>query len=1097
MLKTLARLMPNGFGTQRLEREKERLVAKLAEREALLTSLLESSPAGLIVATRDGEMRFASAKWSATVGYSQEELTGTMTRGLYADPNDREPALGALERDGKLRDYECRFRRRDGNEFWGVLNSSFVEIGGERLLATWVQDVSERHDAALALAAANEERNAMFEATTAGIALVKDRYILRCNRRLEELFGYGPGEMLDRPTRIMYASDEEAAKGGGEVYERIWRGETDRREQQMVRKDGSLFWCRLRGRAVDRNDQSKGTVWLLEDVTEERAASEALARALEDLKAIYESSPHGMGVARERRFIHVNSSLERMLGYEPGEMLGQLTRVMYESEDVYRDAGERLYPTLRAGKVWAEEFKLVRKDGSRFWCRITAAAMNRADPFLGTLGIYEDVTEIREATEALARALEGQKAILDTSPHGIAVTHDRLFVQTNASFERMFGYQPGELEGRSARAIYESEDEFHAVGARAYAALQRGEPFIEEELRLVRKDGTRFWARLTAAAMNRSDPLKGTLGIYEDVTEARQAAEALRQALDRQEKIFQASPYGIATYSDRTFVLASPAMERMFGYDPSEMCGKSSRILHDTREDFERAGHDIYDQLRSGRPMYLEENWLKRKDGSHFWVRVTLVALDRDDPIRSVLGIYEDITERKAAERALQAANDEQKAAAEALRQALDRQERIFEASPHGIATFEHRRFVLTSPALERMFGYGPGEMRGRSTRTILINDETYERLGREVYDTLRAGAPVHVQETLMERKDGSKFWGRVTAAALDPQEPLRGIVAIYEDITDRRAAEQALQAANDEQRAAAEALRQALDRQERIFQASPHGIATFAQRRIVIASPAFERMFGYEPGELLGKSSRVLQSSDEEYERVGIDTYAALRRGEHVHVQEKEFVRKDGSTFWARRTAAALDLNDPLRGILAIYEDITERKAAERALQAAIDEQRAGAEALRQALERQERIFEASPHGIATFEQRRFVLASPALERMLGYAPGELQGKPARLLYTSDGEYEQVGHDIYGRLRTGDPVYVLETQFVRKDGSLFWARVTAAALDRDDPLRGIVAVYEDITERKAAERALHAAKQAAEEATQAKSMFLANMSHE
>ncbi|MGH8672956.1 MAG: ATP-binding protein, partial [Burkholderiales bacterium] len=66
-----------------------------------------------------------------------------------------------------------------------------------------------------------------------------------------------------------------------------------------------------------------------------------------------------------------------------------------------------------------------------------------------------------------------------------------------------------------------------------------------------------------------------------------------------------------------------------------------------------------------------------------------------------------------------------------------------------------------------------------------------------------------------------------------------------------------------------------------------------------------------------------------------------------------------------------------------------------------------------------------------------------------------------------------------------------------RKDGSLFWARVTAAALDRDDPLRGIVAVYEDITERKAAERALHAAKQAAEEATQAKSMFLANMSHE
>src|SRR5262245_39025175 len=113
---------------ERLRIERDELAARLAEREAFLGALLASSPAGLIVGTRDGEIRFVSEKWSATVGYSAQELKQTLTRDLYADPEDREPALGMLDRDGKLRDYETRFRRKDGSVFWGVLNSSFVEI---------------------------------------------------------------------------------------------------------------------------------------------------------------------------------------------------------------------------------------------------------------------------------------------------------------------------------------------------------------------------------------------------------------------------------------------------------------------------------------------------------------------------------------------------------------------------------------------------------------------------------------------------------------------------------------------------------------------------------------------------------------------------------------------------------------------------------------------------------------------------------------------------------------------------------------------------------------------------------------------------------
>jgi PAS domain S-box-containing protein len=145
--------------------------------------------------------------------------------------------------------------------------------------------------------------------------------------------------------------------------------------------------------------------------------------------------------------------------------------------------------------------------------------------------------------------------------------------------------------------------------------------------------------------------------------------------------------------------------------------------------------------------------------------------------------------------------------------------------------------------------------------------------------------------------------------------------------------------------------------------------------------------MFGYSPGEMIGQLSRVHFANEETFVRMGKELYGTLRGGAPVHVQESELIRKDGSTFWARATAAALDRDDPLRGIIVMYEDITEQRAA--------------AEALQRALERQRGIFDASPHGIATFEQRRFVLTSPALERMFGYAPGQMAGKLARIIYT------------------------------------------------------------------------------------------------
>jgi len=142
--------------------------------------------------------------------------------------------------------------------------------------------INEKVDqATAALRRSGEEQTAILESATSGIAFVKDGVIVRGNPRLDELFGFKRGEQIGQLTRIWYPDDASHAAGGGAVYEQIARGESHQREQRLMRQGGELFWCRLSGRAVEAGDLSQGTVWILEDVTQQKAAEETLRQAHE------------------------------------------------------------------------------------------------------------------------------------------------------------------------------------------------------------------------------------------------------------------------------------------------------------------------------------------------------------------------------------------------------------------------------------------------------------------------------------------------------------------------------------------------------------------------------------------------------------------------------------------------------------------------------------------------------------------------------------------------------------------------------------------------------------------------------------------------
>jgi PAS domain S-box-containing protein len=146
-------------------------------------------------------------------------------------------------------------------------------------------DITRQQELEAKLRSSNQELQAIFDSAGVGIALMRSRVVLRCNRTLEELFGYEPGEMDGMPTRKWYVDDAAYQRLGSECYPAIERGETFVREQPVLRKDGSVFLSKLVGQAVDKGDPAKGVLGILQDITAEHKASEALRKAKEQAEA--------------------------------------------------------------------------------------------------------------------------------------------------------------------------------------------------------------------------------------------------------------------------------------------------------------------------------------------------------------------------------------------------------------------------------------------------------------------------------------------------------------------------------------------------------------------------------------------------------------------------------------------------------------------------------------------------------------------------------------------------------------------------------------------------------------------------------------------
>ncbi|MGB0467902.1 MAG: sensor domain-containing protein [Pontibacterium sp.] len=261
-----------------------------------------------------------------------------------------------------------------------------------------------------------------------------------------------------------------------------------------------------------------------------------------------------------------------------------------------------------------------------------------------------------DAHEILRNTLQEQKVIFEHASTGICFIRNRQIIRCNSIFAEIYGYQADELVGQSSQILYPSQEAYEAVGDAAYPRLMEGTLYTHK-LRMKRKDGSLFWTQIRGKIISCDEPGLGYIWMIKDIDDHMQANQALKAILNEQQLILDHAMVGIVFLKKRLVTRCNRRFEEIFGYDKGELKGASSRLWYHSEDAWSEAGKDCYLPLSQGE-VYQGEMLLARKDGSSLWCEVRSKAIDPADLSQGSIWITMDISERKAADAALNQAHE-------------------------------------------------------------------------------------------------------------------------------------------------------------------------------------------------------------------------------------------------------------------------------------------------------------------------------------------------------------------------------------------------------------------------------------------------------
>ncbi|MDA1326487.1 MAG: PAS domain S-box protein, partial [Proteobacteria bacterium] len=494
---------------------------------------------------------------------------------------------------------------------------------------------------------------------------------------------------------------------------------------------------------------------------------------------------------------------------------------------------------------------------------------------------------------------------------------DLLHISDNETAAKFFGTTADAMQMRTARELGISAANVARTAAHMAAAKEAGTP-INYQHEYQRDEGPRILSGAVAYIGQAASGRDRYSYVVRDVTKNLQVETDLQDSRKNYQKLVEHLPDGIRVLVNGHIVFANPAAVRLFGArDEAELIGQHrDRFL--LAADRERIGH-FHSKVIGGQEIPWCEEERVRLDGSIFDVEASAIEVLWDgEP--AIVSIVRDITEKKRAE--------------ESLRDLSNQNRLLLNAMADGIYGIDLKgRVTFVNPAAESILGWPAKEIIGKSQHAVAHHHHSdgtaYPIEDSPIKQVLRDGIARHIDTEVFWRKDGSSFSGAYDATPIqDDDGNVTGAVVSFRDITERKAAEEALRRSETE---ASRARQQLLDAIEAMADAF---VSYDPEDRLVLCNSVYKRQYpGLESFVVPGISFEELARL--RVEKLGDFTNPSTAEEREAVVQKRleKHLNPGGAREHQRITGGWIRVSEQKMSdgsLVAIRTDITDLKTRE-----------------------------------------------------------------------------------------------------------------------------------------------------------------------
>jgi PAS domain S-box-containing protein len=635
--------------------ERKQAEEALRQSEERYRTMLEEMEDAYSEIDLGGHFTFVNNSVCRDLGYSKEELMGMSYKKFTAE-DDIESVFRAFNEVYRTgvpnKGFSWKTTRKDGTHGFAETSVSPMrndkgEIIGFRSVG---RDISERKQTEEKLQRSRERYRALFDSSVIGTLVVdaETMKVVLGNQAAVKMFGFSSADEGAELNLLDFVPPEEKEKTLELLKKELFEQNSGQAfDIQTLTKDGRKVWISAAGARITHGGKLAGLLSFV-DITERKKMEEALNLQRAYFQQLFDNSPDAIFMLDiNESLIHANRGFETLFGYSAEELQGQsLRKLIVPKEDM--EATSASLQRVFSGEIARRETVRRCKDGRLVHVSVLSYPICLDDKVIGACFTYTDITQRKQAEEKLRQSEENYKTLFNSSVIGMYVMDAETMkvVMGNRAAREMVGLSSAE-EGIGVNpfdfVVPEDRERVLEIAINEFLQDSRR----THEIRVMNKDGRRRWQSISIARIMHKGRL-ASLVSFADITERKQAEEALRQSEENYRALFDNTVIGTIVIDAETMkvVMANQAAAKMFGLSSAEEGIGVDPLDFVLPDDRDRVSKIIVKDMFEQDLRQTNELRAVSKDGREIWISASGARIMHEGRIAGLIS-FTDITEQK------------------------------------------------------------------------------------------------------------------------------------------------------------------------------------------------------------------------------------------------------------------------------------------------------------------------------------------------------------------------------------------------------------------------------------------------------------------